>query len=375
MLVFLIVGIVYFALMVFLLLGSFKILSFPTEKETSTTKFSIIIPFRNEAKKLPKLLESILQLNYPSNLYEIIFIDDASEDDSVDLISKTLKGHSIYFDIVENNRFSASPKKDAITTAIKISKFDWIVTTDADCVLPANWLRAYDTIIDKKKPQLVAGPVCFESDGSLVQEFQQMDGFSLQMATMGGFGLKNPFLCNGANLAYKKEAFNALDGFADNNHIASGDDIFIMDKIEHSYPDKMEYLKSRDAIVTTYPVQSWNAIFKQRIRWASKTTKQKKLSAKVLGILIFLTNILLLLGVLWVVFEREDISLFISFIILKLGIDFIVISTSAKFFQKKLKIFSFLVSSVLYPLISVIVVFGSIFGTYEWKGREFKKNP
>tara|TARA_R110002124_G_scaffold120895_6_gene278961 strand:+ start:19762 stop:20889 length:1128 start_codon:yes stop_codon:yes gene_type:complete len=375
MLVILIIGIIYFAVMAFFLYGSLRIPVFATDKTNTTTEFSIVIPFRNEAENLPKLLDSIKRLNYPSHLYEVIFIDDASTDNSIALISQTLKGHDIYFDIIQNNRFSASPKKDAITTAVKLASFEWILTTDADCVLPVNWLYAYHTIITHRNPQLIAGPICFESNGSLLEEFQQMDGFSLQIATMGGFGLKNPFLCNGANLAYKKEAFNALDGFVDNNHIASGDDIFIMGKIERNYPEKIEYLKSRDAIVVTRSVQSWKAVLKQRIRWASKTTKQKSLGTKALGFLIFFTNVLLFIGFALIFFKIEHASLYISFLVLKIGIDFVVLWTAAKFFQKPLNFLMFMASSVLYPLVSTLVVLGSLFGQYEWKGREYRKNP
>jgi len=399
MLVLLIIGIIYLMVMVLFLFGSMQLpmlfcnpsLSLHllkdlgeegntskdslTEKEDPSVRFTVVIPFRNEAKNLPKLLESIKKLNYPPNLYEIIFIDDGSKDNSINIISESLKNQNITFDIILNKRFSASPKKDAITTAVKLSKFEWILTTDADCSLPINWLCAYDLIIKKRQPLLVAGPICFESNGSLLQEFQQMDGFSLQLATMGGFGLDRPFLCNGANLAYKKEAFNALDGFVNNNHIASGDDIFIMDKIKRSFPGKLEYLKSQDAIVTTQSVKSWKEVIKQRIRWASKTTKQKEFSSKALGILIFLTNSLLLAGAIWILFEKEYTSLFLTFVVLKVGIDVIVLNLAANFFGRKLNPIMFLMSSLLYPFISVIVVFGSFIGTYEWKGRKFEKNP
>jgi len=138
-----------------------------------TTRFSIIIPFRNESKSLPELLQTMVHLNYPEHLFEIIFVDDASEDVSAKMITTALFKGEISFKIIPNNRKSASPKKDAITTGISISKYDWILTTDADCKLPKNWLLAFDGYIRKNKPSMLAGPVRYFTGSGLINRYQQ----------------------------------------------------------------------------------------------------------------------------------------------------------------------------------------------------------
>jgi hypothetical protein len=61
------------------------------------------------------------------------------------------------------------------------------------------------------------------------------------------------FMCNGANFAYTKSLFEDLSGFDGNNTIASGDDVFYKKAIA-KYPEKVHYLKSKNTIVTTQPL-------------------------------------------------------------------------------------------------------------------------
>jgi len=369
-------GIAYLVAMAALIYGFLRLPRFSSEKITPKTQFSLVIPFRNEAKNLPKLLESIQQLKYPSHLFEIIFVDDASEDTSVEIINEKLKFLKEFakITIITNERHSASPKKDAITAAITIASMEWIITTDADCELPKNWLVVFDGYIQKQKPLLVAGPVRYAANASFVAKFQKFDGLSLQAVTIGSFGLQTPLLCNGANLAYKKEAFEAVNGFAENNHIASGDDIFMLEKMQQKFPKRVHFLKSEEAIVTTQPQQNWLAVINQRIRWASKTSKQKSWISKALGLLVFLTNLMMLLGAVYCVFQKWILPFYVLFLLLKVFADFLVLKISSRFFFTKIEVLPFLSSALIYPFITILVVLNSVKGSYNWKGRKFEKN-
>jgi cellulose synthase/poly-beta-1,6-N-acetylglucosamine synthase-like glycosyltransferase len=367
--------ILYLIAMSILLVGFIKLPEFFSEEISAKTRFSIIVPFRNEAEHLPKLLESICLLKYPSDLYEYIFVNDASEDDSVTLIDQILRLSSatVNFRIIDNERLSASPKKDAITKAISIAKFDWILTTDADCILPENWLNIYNSYIEKHQSIMVAGPVSYNANTTLTQQFQKFDGLSLQLVTQGSFGLKIPLLCNGANLAYKKEAFTAVEGFKLNDHIASGDDIFMLEKMQKRFPLKVHYLKSKNAIVKTNPQKNWNEVISQRIRWASKTSKQKNRNAKLLGGLVFLVNLFAIAGAVFCIFQPDELPYYLLFLILKLISDFICILTCSNFFRSKINAGTFLLSELWYPFIIVTVVIAGFRGSYHWKGRIFQK--
>lgn len=342
--------------------------------------FSIVIPFRNEAENLPRLIDSLMQLNYPNTLFEIIFVDDASEDYSDVIIADLFKGYlseeaTINYTIIKNERHSNSPKKDAITTAINSARFEWIVTTDADCNVPANWLKYFDSFIQNKNPKMVCGPVIYNATNNFVEKFQQLDGFSLQFATIGSFGLKKPMLCNGANLAYRKDVFYELAGFFGNNHMASGDDIFMMDKIETKFPGKVLFVKQFEMAVRTQPQKSWTEIVNQRVRWSSKTSKTKNLFSKTVAIIVVCTNVMFIFGFIYIVIRPQFLPFLLISISLKLCLDFFTLKAVAQFLKEKFSISHFLKSSLIYPILIAIITLRSLTGTYSWKGRKFLNKP
>lgn len=382
----------YGILIVSLAIGFVKVDEFKPESTIPITKFSVIIPFRNEAENLPGLLKSIAAIKYPKELVEFIFVDDASSDASVEIINNFLSMASnderveisgniegpdeilpkvkMTINVIKNQRVSSSPKKDAIATAIATAKNNWILTTDADCVLPDKWLLTLDDFIQQQNPDMVVAPVNYIVKNSFLEQFQFLDFMSLQGTTVGGFGINFPFLCNGANLAYKKEVFLKLNGFKGNDTIASGDDIFLFEKFLEADKSGVQFLKSKDAMVTTFPVKTKNALLQQRVRWASKTSKLKATKVKLIGLLVFLIN----LSVVFSVFLSNNMLLILLPLFLKITIDLLLFIPTMRFYNPKKVFFKWYVfSSVLYPVFSVFVVFKSLFYQYNWKGRHFKK--
>lgn len=360
------------------LIGSFSygfnnIKLFKNEDVVAKTKFSVIIPFRNEAEKLPALLHSISALNYPKELYELIFVDDASDDDSNMNFIRFQEQSKIDLKVIANNRKTNSPKKDAITSAIAIAKHDWIVTTDADCVLPKFWLDCFDAYIQKHQPELIVAPVTYSESKNFIERFQLLDVLSLQAATVGGFGIKQPFLCNGANLAYKKSVFQSLQGFEGNAHIASGDDIFLLEKVIKKDKKNAHYLKSNHAIVTTQPQPDFESLIAQRVRWASKTSAYQNLFGKLTGILILLMNAMIMCLVVMAIVNLISYKIVLYILLIKFYIDLLLIYKSAEFFEQKSVLKTYIPSFFIYPIFTVYVAFLSVFSEYKWKSRTYKK--
>lgn len=352
-----------------LIYGSSKIKRFESTANTAQTSFSIVVPFRNEAKNLPDLLATFTTISYPTTLFEIIFVDDASEDDSVRIINSWRMEHTAFHvTILDNVRTTNAPKKDAITRAVSISKNDWIVTTDADCMVPTQWLLTLDAYIHQKNCKMIVGAVAFRKDSGLLSHFQQMDLLSLQGATIGSFGLAEAFMCNGANLAYERLLFSELNGFNGNSNISSGDDVFLLQKAIAICPDAVAYLKSENAIVQTKPLKSWSKLFSQHVRWASKSVAYQSDFSKGLALIVFLANFCLLLSVVLSVFEKMDWVFLPVFTLVKFGIDWILILQTNRFL--KMRVFSILISSIIYPFFCVLVALFSLNGSYSWKGRK-----
>ncbi len=375
MILFTIVISTFYSVLILLFIKGFDhIKLFTSEAKILKTNFSIIIPFRNEVLNLPELLDSIIQLNYPNNKFEILMINDYSSDEFEPVINDfKLINKEINLILINNERKSNSPKKDAIDLGISRSNYEWIITTDADCKIPKNWLKIYDSFIQKESPKMVIAPVSFLVKNKFLDKFQNLDFLSLQGSTIGAFGLKKPFLCNGANLAYYKNAFIEVSGFTGNNNIASGDDIFLLEKMITNFPGKVKFLRSEEAIIITKPERNFSELFQQRIRWASKTSSYKNLFGKLVGLIVFISNIYLIVLFLFALINKVSWQHIGIFFLIKFNVDFILLYKTANFFKQQNALKSYLLSSILYPFFSFSVALLSFKNNYYWKGRRFKK--
>jgi len=362
---------IYVVLIACFIYGFNNVSHFTSKDIQDITCFSIIIPFRNEADNLPKLLESLKALHYDINLFEILFIDDHSSDASKTIITSSLEASGLNFKILKNIQLSKAPKKDAITKAIQHAKHPWIVTTDADCQIPKKWLHIFNQAIKRTDANMLVAPVAYTHNTSFLHNFQVLDFLSLQSTTIGGFGLNRPFLCNGANLVYKKQAFLDVKGFQLNNTIASGDDIFLMESLLQKESGKVVYIKSKEAIVTTAPENSWIALYNQRLRWASKTANYSQLFPKVVGLIVLLMNSAFIAMFLLQLTNLLNNYYFFGLIVLKIIIDFYAIFKAAHFLNVKKALDWYMLSAIAHPFFIVCVVINSQFFKYKWKGRNF----
>lgn len=368
-----IVSIIYLVLIWRLAYGFDKVSAFKLNDLASKTKFTVLVPFRNEAKNLPDLLKSIDNLNYPKQLFEIVFIDDDSSDNSASIISEHFKLKQQNFKIIPNHRQTNSPKKDAITTAIDLAKNEWIITTDADCTLPKYWLDSFDEFIQKTKAKCIAAPVTYHNKKGFLNRFQTLDILSLQGATIGGFGINKPFMCNGANFAYTKILFKAVNGFHGNTAIASGDDIFLLEKVAKTHSKSLFYLKCEQAVVKTNAQPSWKDLKEQRLRWASKTSAYNSVFAKITGLVVLFSNTLIIALLVLCCLGYFSFKTFFYVLLIKFSIDFYLLFKTATFFNQKSILKSYLPSFLIYPFFSVFIAVLSVYKTYTWKDRTFKK--
>jgi cellulose synthase/poly-beta-1,6-N-acetylglucosamine synthase-like glycosyltransferase len=341
------------------------------------TRFSIIIPARNEEQNIRHCLQSITAQQYDVNSFEVIVIDDHSTDNTAKVVSEFAGqyGNITLMKLADeiDGALLNSYKKKAIEKAIGIAKFEWIITTDADCIVQPQWLAAYNAFIQSTNDVFVAAPVIFSNDGSVVQTFQHLDFMTLQGITAAAVNKGFHNMCNGANLAYRKDIFNKVNGFKGIDNIASGDDMLLMNKIRALMPTRVGFLFSKAAIVTTHPMPTWQSFFNQRIRWASKADKLKSKDYKVFFVLmlVYFLNVALFLMPLLSVFNINFLFFWFVSIAFKTIVEAYFILSVAQFFNQPF-IWWF---PLLQPLhIVYIVISGWLgkFGTYHWKGRTVK---
>ena len=368
-----VVLVIYVVFILQLIIGFEKVKSFVRTDEKPKTAFTIIVPFRNEEKNLSKLLQSISKLNYPYKLIEVILVDDFSTDSSERICIRWRLEHE-YLDttLLENLRLSNSPKKDAIGRAMPIAKHDWIITTDADCIVNPNWLLTIDNYIQNNDAEMIVGAVIYKNKNNWFHHFQQLDLLSLQGTTIGSFGINKPFMCNGANFAYTKNFFTKIGGFGGINDKASGDDVLLLQKAVSANLEKVHYLKNNDFIVTTKPENDLFQLFMQRVRWASKTTGYSSTYAKFLAVIVLLMNLSLVCGLWFVVCGCCNWKILLIPFLIKYLVDYCLLYKANKYLLKGKWLLP-LASSLLYPFYSSLVGIYSLFGSFSWKGRTFKK--
>lgn len=337
-----------------------------------TKSVSIIIAARNEEKNIARLLHTLSVQNYPTSLVEILVIDDESEDATASIV-QTFKNVQYHFFSVQKDKNNKAYKKQCIEFGITKSKHDIIITTDADCIMQENWLRAMMYAFETRHKKVIAGPVAFLSNNSIFQIFQQLDFATMQMITGALLFSKKGIMGNGANLLYEKKAFEEVNGFEGIKEYASGDDMMLMKKIEMKYPQAISYLKNSDAIVMTNPTSSFKEFLQQRIRWASKNKGLEDKNIKWTLAFVWLCNFLFLLSFVFLFHSSWYIKLVpIIFISFKALHEDSACKSTFRFFNLQHRCVFIYLLQIPHIIYMVSIGFFSLFTSYQWKGRRLK---
>jgi len=330
--------------------------------------FSVIIPVRNEAKIIGRLLESLTQQQH--KFFEVIIIDDSSEDNTLEIAQDFFSRLDLKILSLSSVERGVAPKKNAITKALADAKHDLIFCTDGDCILSPNLLREYNSIFENKKVKFISGPVTFleESDRfwkKVWEKIQVVEFSSLVGSAAVSIFLKKPNMCSGANIAYRKSVFLEVDGYKGNAALASGDDEFLMHKINSKYSDAIVFAKSSKAIVETQACTNVWAFYSQRKRWASKWTYYESVIPKLLAVFVFLLNafsIYLAFSGIWVALS------------IKVALEIVFLGMLLSFLKKKGSIIFIPLVQIIYPFYVVFFGLNTVFmsKTYDWKGRKLK---
>jgi cellulose synthase/poly-beta-1,6-N-acetylglucosamine synthase-like glycosyltransferase len=302
---------------------------------------------------------------------EILVIDDHSEDDTAALAEAFDDARirvlrlSDYPDLPQQ-----AYKKLALSTAIKEAKGELIVTTDADCYMGAQWLSLLVAYYEEQDAKMIAAPVCMSDEKSLLEKFQALDFCGMMGITGAGVSKGYMLMGNGANIAYPKKIFDAVNGFEGIDHLASGDDMLLMQKIAAAYPGQVHFLKNAEAVVYTQAQASWRAFIQQRLRWASKSSAypQKGVTLQLAVVYLYCWN--MLLSVLLIPFWSFAWTIALGQILVKIIVDYLLLGTMTTFFRRPDLMRVFLPSQLLHIAYIVgIGTLGNLVKRYEWKGR------
>lgn len=318
---------------------------------TLNSQLSIIVACRNEIHNLPTLLESIENQTYKPD--EVIFVDDNSTDKTYNFLINYSKNNN-YIKVIKNN---GKGKKSALKEAAKIAKSEYLIFTDADCILNKNHCQLASEYLSKNNSDMLLGAVYITDEKGIFNIIEKIEFASLQAVTAYSALLNNPIMCNGANLIIRRTIYLQYINNI-NTSIASGDDMFMLHALKKNKA-KINYLYNNNYTVKTKGTNSLKRFLLQRTRWAAKSINYTDPITILTAIIVATINIFLLLTPLFLV----PYYIFLIFSIIMIIENIMLLPYLFKYKQYRiLKYYPifFPIMSLLYPLY-IITVLISIF--------------
>jgi len=334
-------------------------------------RLSVILPVRNEQNHIAACLASLAQQTYPKELYEVTVIDDESSDGTAEQVEQWCRDHP-NFQLVRkttNAAFNGSPKKRAIQLGIEHSVGDLIITTDADCRFSKNWLRCMAAAFSAEIGA-VASWVHVPANGTLLSRVEELDSMSYSLVGAACIALGYPILANGANFAYRRQAYDQIGGFQGIDCLASGDDDLLLQKLHQQGRWRIGFSDSSETIVTTRSCTGWKAFFQQRVRWASKSGVYKESVQAVLFVLFvlmlcYLSSLIMLIA--------QPTAARAALVVGKMVADYTLLRVVARKFGTTFRLSAFLTAELVQAIyLPAIALWGALVGSFEWKDRRYR---
>lgn len=349
--------------------GWFRLKTSDNFELSEATKVSILVAVRNEINTIAHLIADLMNQNYPTSLYEIILVDDHSDDGTYDRIREVYASYNLKNIVLL--RASGHGKKAAMAQALSEAKGDLILVTDADCRISPNWIRCMVSYYEKNHPKMILGPVLLAPSKSIFERFQTLEHLSLIGSTAGATALAMPIMCNGANMAYEREAALKVAALRNDAHLSSGDDLFLMQAIAKKFGAKsIQFIHNEQCVVTTAPSKTVSDFFRQRARWVSKSKGYSSLSIITTALVVFLFSLSIVGLAVFSFFEPALWAFVVLFLLLKTIIDFPLLYNMCAFMKQRKLIRLLIPLEILYPFYVVLSAILGLFGKPIWKGRK-----
>lgn len=335
----------------------------------------VIIPARDEASTIAGCLDSVFNNTYPDSLYTVWVVDDFSTDKTAAIVQQRQREYSnlqlIQMADYPQKEGAVAFKKQAIAKAISLSSAELIVTTDADCQVPEDWLPGWATFFKQEQVVMATAPVELEAEDSVLGRFQALDTLGMMLIT--GAGIKGDWMRmgNGANLAYLRSAYAKVGGFRGIDHLASGDDMLLLQKMALAFPGQIGFVKSKNMVVATGAPPDYPSFLSQRLRWASKSSQYSEWRVTLALALVFFFCWVIILSLFAIIIQPIlGLILFLLLFLLKSGTDYYFLRRAAHFFGRKSLLKKYWLSQIHHIVyIALVGLLANFRKTYVWKGR------
>lgn len=321
-----------------------------------STKVVVIVVFKNEEERLRVLLSAMANQSYKS--FQLILVNDHSSDESLQVIE--FMRHLL--PPINLIQASGHGKKNGLKEALDSTDAELILTTDADCKPVSMWVETMLDFYRCYNSDLILAPVKFSRSDNMFQKLQQVEFISLVASTLGATGISAPIMANGANMAFTHKAWTQIESLKPN--YSSGDDMFLLHGVKKNN-GKINFIKSRNALVYTEAADSVRGFLQQRQRWTSKASGYTDFDSILTAIIVFLINFAIVASAALAFVDIQYLQYCVLLIVAKFSVDYGFLLLCNRFFGITNLFAKSILIAIPYPF---YILFTSLTGI-------FMKNP
>ena len=323
---------------------------------------TIVLSARNEADSIGKCLESLLNQTYPSIRYEIIPVNDASEDHTMKIINNyTLVNDRIKPISINPEHRQSQGKINAIDKGILHAKGNIIITTDADTWMGTEWISKMVGSFDNSTGFLL-GITLDQISNNPVHAFQAMDGIGILVIAAALADMNNPITCRGTNIAFRKDAYLEVRDKVLHLSSTQGNREWLMQEINNNTDWKIKSQVDPDSFVYTSAPDKWTTLINQRARWASTGKNYTKLSVRLYLITIYFSLLNFIISPC--ALSAEWLCILWG---AKLVVDLPVSIAVTRLVNKPGFLLAFPLVYIIQPFMVTVTAFLGTFDLYRWK--------
>lgn len=279
---------------------------------------SVVIAARNEQNNIVKCINSLKYLIYPKELYEIIIVNDRSTDKTKETVLKSIEGHKNFtlIDSSENITKIFPGKANAIDCGIKVSRGEIIMMTDADCIIPPEWIRETVKYYDEETG-MVCGYTRINDANGFSSKVQSLDWLYLLSTAIGSSGLNRTLACIGNNLTFRKKVYDETGGYGEIKYSVT-EDLALMKAVRNA-GYKIKFPVNPLSAITTDECKTFYELYSQKKRWF-RGGAGIGIFGYFTGILMYIVNSIMLTG-----FLLLPLHLYLAFLLIKFLSDMFII--------------------------------------------------
>jgi cellulose synthase/poly-beta-1,6-N-acetylglucosamine synthase-like glycosyltransferase len=341
--------------------------------ESEVPFVSVIVAARDEETFIGDCLDGLVRQTYPPGRYEILVVDDDSEDRTPEIVRAFCEQHPRVRLLTPGPEDAGlSAKKRPMNAGIRASRGEILLTTDADCRVQPTWVAATLARFEPDVGAVVGfSQICRAQSVTLVQKLQGLDFLALMAAAAGAASLGIPLAASGQNLAYRKSLFDAAGGFREIGGRPSGDDVLLLQLMRRAGKGRIVFNASPEAFNATSRAEPFPGLIRQRRRWASNAAVQARLNRSFFGYIavVFLVNLLIPCALTHALIRGTSVILPLVCLGIKTLADFAVLLRGAALFQRFDLLPAFPLWATLQPLYIVFIGLAGTLGGFAWKGR------